>query len=262
MRNPVEELATMRTTFELVREPVFVVEAVSGCIVDVNPAACDALVIARNGLIGRPWKCLVGRLGETTLCDVDGRLFVAIAHPPRAEWAKRSSIPRDALTGLATREALLAHSASDAASKPLSPLALLFIDLDGFKQVNDTCGHVAGDRVLRVVAQRLSNSVRPGDLVVRYGGDEFLVVVEAISRRRDLDRLAGRIGRALRRPILLQDHEVVLSASIGIAQRKAVAATIDALIAEADRAMYRAKRQNCTDGTSNTPTRLDSYVRR
>jgi hypothetical protein len=88
---------------------------------------------------------------------------------------------------------MAAYAKTDGAS--LAGLALLFIDLDDFNQVNDTWGHLVGDRVLQVVAERLSTSVRPNDLVVRYGGDEFVVAVEGARRRRDLERRAPHHAR-------------------------------------------------------------------
>jgi diguanylate cyclase (GGDEF)-like protein len=168
-------------------------------------------------------------------------LFVGVVPLPASGGAKEADVPRDALTGLANREALIARAASDAGGKRPARLALMFIDLDGFKRINDRCGHLAGDRVLRIVAERLKDSIRPGDLIVRYGGDEFVVLVEGVTRRRDLERLARRMGRAVRRPIVVDGHDVELSASIGIAQHKSRAPTIDALIANADREMYRVK---------------------
>lgn len=236
----VDELAATRRALELVREPIFIVDGVGGRLVYVNAAACKGLGMTRDELIGRAWSDVAQRLGEATLCDVGGRQVVAVFQTPLAKSPRQSCAQRDVLTGLPTRASLLARQACNPAN-PLSRLALLFIDLDGFKQVNDTWGHMAGDHVLRIAAQRLSECVRPGDLIVRYGGDEFLVLVDAVARRRDVDRLARRIGRALQRPIVVAGREISVSASIGVALCKSTAVDIDELIAVADRAMYRNK---------------------
>jgi diguanylate cyclase (GGDEF)-like protein len=239
-----EELVALRTVFDLVREPAFVVDARCGNIVNANPAACEALALARNQLIGRSWDDTGAdfpHIARRTVDDNGRRFVVVVVHLSVSGRDEGCSVPRDALTGLANREALLARVSWDQNSDLYSRLGLLFVDLDGFKQVNDTWGHIVGDRVLRVVAQRLSDSVRPDDLVVRFGGDEFLVAVKGVRRRRDLQRLARRITRGVKLPIVLQGHELVISSSIGIALRNARTANIETLIAEADRAMYRAK---------------------
>ena len=243
IRQPSDNFAALRMIFELVSQGVFIVDRPSDRIVDVNVAACKKLGCRRESLIGRPWSSTIGRLGEMKFYSIHSRQrqFVAITGSPTSEVPHRSTVGRDALTGLANREALSARFTDAGNRKRLDQLALLFIDLNGFKQINDTWGHAAGDRVLRVVAQRLNSSVRPGDLAVRYGGDEFLVVVEGVTRRRDLERLLRRVARAIERPILVEGQLATLTASIGIAQRKRSKDTIDALIAEADRAMYHAK---------------------
>jgi len=241
IRHTGEELAALRAAFQLVRDAVFVVDVRLACVVDANAAACRLLRVERGELVGRAWSDVVPQLGSVTLCEVGPRLLVGVVALPPSGGAQAADVPRDALTGLAGREALLARAATDTGGKRPARLAVMFIDLDGFKQVNDRCGHLAGDRVLRIVAERLTESIRPGDLIVRYGGDEFVVLVEGMTRRRDLERLARRIGRAVRRPIVVDGQDVALSASIGIAQRKPSAPTIDALIANADRAMYRVK---------------------
>ncbi len=119
--------------------------------------------------------------------------------------------------------------------------ALLFVDLDGFKTVNDSLGHQMGDHVLKEIATRLSSVVRGSETVARIGGDEFVVLVEAVEDRTGLALLAQRIENAVRMPILLKDDEVQLSSSIGIAVFPDDASDQNQLLAHADAAMYEAK---------------------
>jgi diguanylate cyclase (GGDEF)-like protein len=119
--------------------------------------------------------------------------------------------------------------------------AVLFVDLDRFKVVNDSLGHAAGDKVLVEVAQRLKSSVRPGDVVARLGGDEFLVLLDDIRDSSDTTRVAERILSALEKPIDLDGREVFTTASIGIAVSEETLDGPEHLIRHADSAMYRAK---------------------
>ncbi len=142
----------------------------------------------------------------------------------------------DELTGLANRAQLLRTLARYAGTGA----AVLFCDLNGFKQVNDTYGHAAGDEVLVEVARRLVPAVRGEDLVVRLGGDEFVVVAPA-ARTADPDALRRRVLGALRQPMLLSGGLVVLvGAAVGVARLEAGAEPLDVL-QQADRQMYAAK---------------------
>lgn len=123
-----------------------------------------------------------------------------------------------------------------------SRVALLFIDLNRFKQVNDTHGHLAGDRLLEQVARRLASCIRDADTLARLGGDEFVVLLENIASRTDADIVADKIGLALAAPFELGDGLVLaITASIGIACRPEHGDSMQALMARADKDMYRAK---------------------
>jgi diguanylate cyclase (GGDEF)-like protein/PAS domain S-box-containing protein len=118
---------------------------------------------------------------------------------------------------------------------------VLFLDLDRFKFVNDSLGHLAGDRLLITFARRLEVCVRPGDMVARFGGDEFAILIDGIVGPTDAATVAERIQRALAQPIDLGGHEVYTSASIGIALSTNDVREGDDLLRDADTAMYRAK---------------------
>jgi diguanylate cyclase (GGDEF)-like protein/PAS domain S-box-containing protein len=122
-------------------------------------------------------------------------------------------------------------------------VALLFIDLDRFKQVNDTLGHLAGDLLLQQAAGRLTGCVRQGDTVARLSGDEFTVIIEDIADPRDAALVAHKILRLITEPFVLNDHAASISCSVGVALYPADAGDSQTLIKLADAAMYRAKRQ-------------------
>jgi diguanylate cyclase (GGDEF)-like protein len=148
----------------------------------------------------------------------------------------------DPLTGLPNRSLFLdrlEHALSVAARRDGS-IAVLFLDLDQFKLVNDSLGHAAGDELLASVAPRLEQALRPGDTVARFGGDEFAVLAEDIDSERGAIRVAERIAEALARPFVLRDREHFVSASIGISIGRGNEVP-EALIRDADAALYRAK---------------------
>ena len=150
----------------------------------------------------------------------------------------------DSLTGLLNRAAFqnrLEQSLEQARSNSGS-VALLFIDLDGFKGVNDAEGHRAGDEVLRIVAQRIASTVRAGDTMARLGGDEFLVMLDRDVTRDVADTIGHRIIEALHQPMDLEGRDIFVGASIGVAMHPPLEGDIDALMNRADQAMYAAKR--------------------
>jgi diguanylate cyclase (GGDEF)-like protein/PAS domain S-box-containing protein len=154
----------------------------------------------------------------------------------------------DTLTGLPNR--LLFHDrlnhALAQARRAQQLVVLLFLDLDGFKAVNDTLGHAVGDLLLKAVAQRLAGSVRTSDTVARLGGDEFTVVLHGLTGVQGAAIVAQKILRAIGQPFTLHGHEVSVTASIGITVYPLDSDTIEGLIKNADAAMYRAKAQKST----------------
>ena len=139
-------------------------------------------------------------------------------------------------------------------------VAVLFVDLDGFKQVNDTRGHAAGDEVLRQAAVRLATSVRETDTVSRYGGDEFLVLLAEVSGAADAALVTSKMLAALARPGPGSNDAGAIPASIGVALYPHDADDADALIARADAAMYRAKRRGggCFEFHADAPRKTRS----
>lgn len=149
----------------------------------------------------------------------------------------------DPLTGLPNRLLLqdrLRH-ATLRAERSRAAAAVLFVDIDGFKGVNDTLGHEAGDQVLVAVAQRLSHLVRASDTVARIAGDEFVLLCEDLDRRADAEIICERVRESFAEPFLVGVGEPRVTASVGMAYAGPGDAITEALIAEADRAMYRAK---------------------
>ena len=149
---------------------------------------------------------------------------------------------QDALTRLPNRRLFhdrLTHALARAARRP-THMAVLYIDLDGFKSVNDTLGHAGGDQLLVLVAERIRGLVRPSDTAARMGGDEFAVLVEDVVGEAEASYVAERLLVSLSRPFLIRGVEVQVGASAGIAL-SSPSSTMDVLLMQADAAMYAAK---------------------
>ncbi|WP_404340045.1 diguanylate cyclase domain-containing protein [Pseudoalteromonas mariniglutinosa] len=149
----------------------------------------------------------------------------------------------DELTNLPNRSLLLdrLNTSLVRAERDHTNLTLLFIDIDGFKEVNDKYGHAAGDRVLQNIAARLVHAVRKSDTVGRLGGDEFLVILHGITVKADVISLVETIRQQLCLPLTYQQHNLEFSASIGVVQYPDQQEDAEQLIKFADRAMYQAK---------------------
>lgn len=150
----------------------------------------------------------------------------------------------DNLTGLPNRKNLMLRLERMLNRRRLSGkynFAVLFIDLDRFKVVNDTLGHKAGDELLRSITDKLTATVRPRDMVARLGGDEFIVVIDHVDGIKPVTMIADRIQTELQTPVRIAGQDIYSSASIGIVFNSSVHTTADEIIRDADIAMYRAK---------------------
>ncbi|SNQ46856.1 PAS domain S-box/diguanylate cyclase (GGDEF) domain-containing protein [Frankia canadensis] len=174
-----------------------------------------------------------------------GAVLGAAAMRFRTEEDIRRQSLHDGLTGLPNRVALLDRldRALRRARADQSRIGVLFIDLDGFKTVNDTLGHQAGDHLLRLAATRLEHAVRPGDVVGRLSGDEFAILCEHIDSPDDIEAIADRILTTLDTPCVLDQQTVMLSASVGLALSEPETTSGEDLLGAADIAMYTAKRR-------------------
>ncbi len=170
----------------------------------------------------------------------------------------------DELTGLSNRK-LLIRRTNDAlaqAARSQATVGFLLLDLDRFKEVNDTLGHPVGDRLLGYVAQRLTHSVRPGDMVARLGGDEFAVLLPSVKEAGAAREVAARLRAAVAEPIRLDGMSFDIEASVGIALYPDDASGFEVLMQHADVAMYLAKERRSgveryvADSDRNSPARL------
>jgi diguanylate cyclase (GGDEF)-like protein/PAS domain S-box-containing protein len=183
--------------------------------------------------------------------DKDGRLLevegiiIDIDERKRAEQEIALLARTDSLTGLANRATFLERlrQALVATTRGGKPFAILYLDLDRFKPVNDTLGHAAGDELLREVSRRLVSCARETDLVARLGGDEFAVLQTEINELTSASILAAKIQRSVAQPYMLNGHQVEITASIGISGHAPNSSGPDAMLAQADLALYRSKEE-------------------
>jgi diguanylate cyclase (GGDEF)-like protein len=225
------------------REVRTVSAALGSAVAGLRRIQDQAQAVARgdlsNALLDQP---LPGPLGEVVHASVK-QIVNSVRQREELQFALAHQATHDPLTELPNRaQALtLVTSALHRARRAGEMTGLLFVDLDGFKAVNDGHGHAAGDGVLREVSRRLRAAVRPGDVVCRLGGDEFVVLVEPVRGEHDLLELADRLITSVSEPIVVGRSTVGIGASIGVAVSRDGGTDADVLFAEADTAAYRAK---------------------
>jgi diguanylate cyclase (GGDEF)-like protein len=276
-----EYRALFETLFAASAEGVLVCGA-GGLIRACNTPAAALLGAVPRALVGQPWHHHLAQPANETGAPREGEAMIVNAQPPRSVTLRVTSLGPaagggwlillhdnredlattqkleqlanfDSLTGLANRSLFRdsLNAAMERAKRGQKTLALMFLDLDRFKLINDDLGHAVGDRVLKHVASTLRNCLRGADSVLRsgaesftlsrLGGDEFTVIADDIRAADNAAHIAQRILDALAEPLQVDGEELVISASIGIALYPIDDVDIDGLIRHADMAMYRSK---------------------
>ncbi|GAA5174280.1 hypothetical protein GCM10025771_03660 [Niveibacterium umoris] len=261
-------LAAWRSAaIDKVAVPVFVANS-EGLVEYANAAMMGLLEPSRNVVIGTPLDQLLDMSGaQAGLKNVEARVrnstrntwlllsgtavgragrapsIVYVAQDVSAARAEsdalRDAALTDTVTGLANRRAYDQQLARRHAQG--GTLAVLFVDLDGFKAVNDSFGHDTGDALLKVIAQRLNRALRQGDLVARLGGDEFALIASIADGTDEARALAERLLRTISEPVHLTTETVKVGASVGVALSSTIQTDAHGLVRAADAAMYRAK---------------------
>ena len=194
-----------------------------------------------SGAVRRAWgpRDIAALVGFARLASIaiDNASLVDAAQRG-ATYDHTTGLPNREALGERLRHALAAPVAGDAAD---ADIAVILLDLDRFKVINESLGHATGDRLLAAVGQRLAGGLRPGDTVARFGGDEFAVVLDPVADADEARRVAERIGTDLRAPFTLNGREWFISASMGVAVTERGRGTPDELLRAAEIAMVRAK---------------------
>lgn len=240
-----------RELFEDAPVPLVLVDPGPGTVVDANRAAGKLLGEPRDRLVGERLAELESRLRDeareveipAAMVTLSGRGYRLCALVEGGSRGQAERPLHDSLTGLPGRELLYDRLGVALARMPRreSVAAVLLMDLDRFASVNDNYGRQAGDGLLVAVARRLEGSLRPADTVSRFGGDRFVILCEDLAGQEAAMTAAWRVTQSLARPFILDQGEVFVSASVGVAVAAATRQRPDDLIRGADAAMCRAK---------------------
>lgn len=190
---------------------------------------------------------------------VNAHLLREIARLKQREVQVQWLAERDALTGLYNRRRLLeqTESAIKEAARTQQRVGLLFIDLDGFKAINDEFGHAVGDKILIAVGARIAGRVRIGDIVCRYGGDEFVVLLPRLAGTEDAIKVAEMIRSRLTGQYFIDERALRMTAAIGVAVSSDDGETAQQLLQRADEFMYREKGRDRFSGTQQLSRRRE-----
>lgn len=293
-----------RTLFEHAVDSIFIIDATSRKILDLNQIAADRLGYTRDELLNmsiddiyppfelegnadivkklhaaghlRFERIHVRKDGSTIQVDVtsslleqDGKLvYQSIVRDVSQQKAFERELQRlanyDSLTGVANRTLFIdriAH-AIDLARRTNDKLAVLFLDLDGFKAVNDAFGHERGDTLLQIIARRILESVRKSDTVARLGGDEFAILLEGVTNTSETLPIVQKVIESVAQPFVLQDAEAFITSSVGISFFPTDGEDPDTLIQNADRAMYLSKAEGKNSYRVFTPAMKTQALQR
>ena len=230
---------TLAQTFIIACVPVFIA---SFLIVPWSGIVVAAVVILGTLLLGYD---SINYLSLFVLTAVTAVVYLLTRNLNIAHQENRYKAFHDSLTGLPNRALFLdrLQQALDRSSRDRIPRAVLFVDLDNFKIINDSLGHKSGDELLTVAAERLRACLRPADTAARLGGDEFVVLIDGVAGVGDAVRVAERVAAALGEPIELGERQVVVRTSVGIALSEDHESQPGVILRNADVAMYEAKKE-------------------
>ena len=223
---------------------------------EISLAAREKAVLAREQAVDQREEAATATaehraLDDTQIREANERLVIASVRAlEMTEAAERATqqmshkAERDFLTGLPNRALLTDRLAQaiELARRHVMRVALMYIDLDQFKRVNDSLGHAVGDQLLQSVAKRLQACVRHSDTVSRQGGDEFVVLLTEIEAPQDATLVAEKLIRAIAEPHIVGEHRILVTVSIGISIYPDDGEKAETVLTNADAAMYRAKR--------------------
>lgn len=181
-----------------------------------------------------------GFIAAVVLCGIVVLWTLAFAFVVHRSKMYRLSALRDPLTGVQNRRGLIAAIDCQACADPES-FGLVFVDLDGFKKINDVYGHATGDTILRAVGTRLQSELRANDTVARLGGDEFVTLIAPPATRDEVRAIAQRLRKCVCRPYEIDGDSYVVGCSVGVSMYPEHGRTAESLMARADNAMYQAK---------------------